>query len=437
MKKAFLVFGAILLLLGLVLLFAHRIPVELTETAHETVENQWSLSKTISVPTNISLSFRPSSEWSIPGFEEPIELPPGSGDWYYSNVKELQVNITNPQGNSTAIGIYLVCDPYGASPVTMFPDYFAVLSQDGGVTVDAGYPRAGYVEGENVVHLGRVSEKGIYTVALVLPYELQDMEVVGSTDVRYDYVSVKDSGDNTLFEDEFNDYNWTTDHWVVRNSTSDGNSETLWSVSDGQYKYYSSDVGGIQISYAGDQTWTDYTVEANATYRAGMYGPQITARLNATSGSRYSFGVYPDARAGGPNKARLLKFQDWSRSPIQLGEAGVTTDTNWHNLKMKLNGGSIKCYYDGIEVINVVDYNYTSGLIGLQTDAKAAWPWQHSPAPPEVLSLYETVSNPTYPYSQLLYAGSATMIVGAVVTGEGIRRSNRRKIDSRRKAARR
>ncbi|MCJ7506972.1 hypothetical protein MUP05_10985, partial [Candidatus Bathyarchaeota archaeon] len=58
-KKAFLVFGAILLLLGLVLLFAHRIPVESTETTHETVENQWSLSKTTSAPTNISLSFRP------------------------------------------------------------------------------------------------------------------------------------------------------------------------------------------------------------------------------------------------------------------------------------------------------------------------------------------------------------------------------------------
>lgn len=437
MKKAFLVFGAILLLLGLVLLFAHRIPVELSETTHETVENQWSLSKTISVPTNISLSFRPSSEWSIPAFEEPIELPPGSGDWYNSNVKELQVNITNPQGNSTAIGIYLVCDPYGATPVTMFPNYFAVLSQDGGITIDAGYPKAGYLQGENVVHLGRVSEKGVYTVTLVLPYELQDMEVVGSTDMRYDYVSVKDNNDNTLFGDEFSNSTQTTAQWVVRNSPSDGNSETLWSVSDGQYKYYSSGVDGMQISYAGDQTWTDYTVEANATYRAGMYGPNIMARLNVTNGSRYSFGVYPDARAGGPNKAVLLKFRDWSRPPTQLGEAVVTTDTNWHNLKMKLNGGSIKCYYDGIEVINAVDYNYTSGLIGLQTDAKTTWPWQHSPAPPEVLSLYETVSNPTYPYSQLLYAGSATMIVGALVTGEGIRRSKRRKIDSRRKSGRR
>lgn len=434
MKKAFLVSGAILLLLGLVLLFAQRIPVESTETTHETVEDQWSLSKTISVPTNISLSFRPSSEWAIPAFEEPIELPPGSGNWYYTNVKELQVNITNPQGNSTAFGIYLVCDPYGATPVTMFPNYSAVLSQDGGITVDAGYPKVGYLEGENVVHLGRVSEKGVYTVALVLPYELQDYEVVGSTDTRHDYVNVKDSGDNTLFEDEFN---LTTDHWVVRNSTSDVDSGALWSVSDGQYKYYSSDVDGIQISYAGDQTWTDYTVEANATYRAGMYGPSITARLNATSGSRYSFGLYPDARAGGPNKARLLKFQDWSRPPIQLGEAAVTTDTNWHNLKMRLNGGSIKCYYDGIEVINVVDYNYTSGLVGLQTDAKSAWPWPHSPAPPLVISLYETVSNSTYPYSQLLYPGLATIVVGAVVTGEGIRRWNRRKIDSRRKAVRR
>jgi hypothetical protein len=433
MKKALLAVGMILLLTGIILLSATKTSYESVETTHEIIRNQevWSMSKTISVPTNISLSFRPDSDWSIPAFEEPWELPPGSNQTY-NNVKQLEVNITNPQGNFTTLGIYLVCDLSSSTPVTIFPDYFSILDQSGGITVDSGYPKVGYLEEENVVHLGKTHDSGLHVVTLVLPYELQDEEVVKPTGMQYDWVNVTDNGDNIPFSDEFNDYNWTSEHWTGLDS---GIGE-YWNVSDGHYTYYSSGEEGVETTYVENRSWTDCTIETSAAFGSGVYGPRITARFNATSGERYSFGVYPDARAGGPNKVRLWKFLSWSRPPIQLAEAEVVTDTNWHILKMTLNGSSIECYYDNVLVIDVEDHDFTSGLVGLEAHAKASLLDQRPPSPPIAIALYETVSNTIYPYSQLLYIGLATTIVGvAVVVGSIIPR-HRRKADFRKRTIR-
>jgi hypothetical protein len=191
-----------------------------------------------------------------------------------------------------------------------------------------------------------------------------DLETYG-TKVNYDWVTVKNLAEDTvIFSDDFNDGSWTNSHWTVNGGT--------WSVD--VEKYLQSDLTGMgptayKNTYAGDTSWTDYAVEAEARYISGNYGSQIAARVNPMTGSRYAFWVYP-ASGGGetPNTLKLIKFTDWT-TWTELARATATTDTNWHSLKMELRGSSIRCYYDGTLAMQATDSSYSSGSIGLETSA--------------------------------------------------------------------
>jgi hypothetical protein len=160
---------------------------------------------------------------------------------------------------------------------------------------------------------------------------------------------------STLFYDYFNDSSWTSPRWTVHSG--------VWDT--GVYIQNDASVG-YKFSYAGNSSWTDYTVEAVAggVTTGSQYSAQLGARLNSTAGTRYSLWIYQST--GGPNVAKLLKWSSWS-AYVQLGtNAPVTTDIGFHNLKMVLNGNNITCYYDVNKIISKNYSSYTSGRIDFE-----------------------------------------------------------------------
>jgi len=209
-----------------------------------------------------------------------------------------------------------------------------------------------------------------------------------ATIAQYDRVTVKNlAGDTVLFNDSFNNATWTSSQWTINGGT--------WNVE--VEKYIQSDLtgtgaAGYKNSYAGDAAWTNYIVEARARYVNQNYGPQIAARLDPATGARYAFWIYPTSGQG-PNTARLLKFTDWSTWTQLAMTTSITTNTNWHTLRMELVGSSIRCYYDEALVMQVTDSSYTSGAIDVETHASGVeYDWITVKEPPVYYSSGTLVS---------------------------------------------
>jgi hypothetical protein len=169
----------------------------------------------------------------------------------------------------------------------------------------------------------------------------------------------------TLYTDQFDNPTYTQNRWTTTAGT--------WTVSSGIYSVTSA-TNQYSLTYTGNSTWTNYTIETKGRATSGSYSAQISARLNPTTGARYALWLYPST-AGGPNMARLAKFTSWTNwSPI--GEASIITDNNWHLLRMELNGNNIKCYYDNTLIINAVDSSLTSGPVTFETwESTAQYDW--------------------------------------------------------------
>jgi hypothetical protein len=177
------------------------------------------------------------------------------------------------------------------------------------------------------------------------------------------------TGGATLFSDNFDDANWTTEHWTVKSGT--------WTVQNGEY-IQNDTSSSYKNTYTGQTNWDNYVVEVKAKYVSGYYGAQVAARLDPTTGARYAFWIYPNPSYDGPNRAKLVKFSSWTSWTLMASSTSIITDNNWHVLKMELNGDNIKCYYDGNLVFDVTDSSqpYLNGAIGLETyGAEVHYDW--------------------------------------------------------------
>ncbi len=159
----------------------------------------------------------------------------------------------------------------------------------------------------------------------------------------------------SFFNDDFSNSSWTASHWTVHSGE--------WFVFSGTYGTQGL-AGQYVNTYAGDQSWSNYTVEACVRYINGSYGPQIAARLDPSTGARYALWLYPSNE--GPNVARLVKFTSWTGWSL-LEETNVVTNTDWHYTAITVNGNNIKCYYDGELIFDATDSSFGSGCIGLET----------------------------------------------------------------------
>ena len=171
----------------------------------------------------------------------------------------------------------------------------------------------------------------------------------------------------TLFSDDFSNASWTNSHWTVLSGS--------WTVNNGYYNMVGVPQQPI-YTYASDSSWSDFAVETKVQYISGDYTGELNARVNPSTGSRYSLLVCPNL--GGPDKVLLIKFSSWQDTAgTLLGQATVTTDTNWHIVRMELSGNTIKAYNDGRLVFDVIDNSYSSGTVGFESfgNSVASFDW--------------------------------------------------------------
>ncbi len=101
-----------------------------------------------------------------------------------------------------------------------------------------------------------------------------DFETWGVSQAQYDWVNVTSVSGGVLFSDDFvasgGLSNWTTSggSWNVVNGSE---------VVVGSANQYSFD-------YAGNASWSNYTVESKVMWVSGQYGGAIGARLNPVTG---------------------------------------------------------------------------------------------------------------------------------------------------------
>lgn len=158
-----------------------------------------------------------------------------------------------------------------------------------------------------------------------------------------------------LFSDNFDslpDANWTISPLGFASG---------WSFVNGAYTYNG---GGHTQSYAGNPTWTDYTVAADFQLASlNDYPGGLRGRVNTTTGSSYGVWVYPAERT-----LKLFRIGQWNIDAglSLLGQATqINIDTNWHNLRLAFQGTTIQVYYDNTLVMTATDANYAQGAVAL------------------------------------------------------------------------
>jgi hypothetical protein len=165
------------------------------------------------------------------------------------------------------------------------------------------------------------------------------------------------SASNVLFSDSFN--SGTLNNWNVSPLGLFSN----WTATSDLADYNG---GGPTQIYAGQATWSNYTVEtkfqvfSNQNYPGGLRG-----RVNLNTGACYAVWIYP-----GSNTLKLLYVTGWSiDSPgLQVLSSASVANMNpnvFHDLKLSFNGTQITVIYDGATAMQVTDTNLNSGGIAL------------------------------------------------------------------------
>jgi galactosylceramidase len=111
----------------------------------------------------------------------------------------------------------------------------------------------------------------------------------------------------------------------------------------------------------GDAAWTDYDVSADMLIETNGGFAFVMGRVGKVPG-------FSDALLRGYWFALNNATAQWElHSSSNLLVAGAATiGTNaWHNLRLAMQGSSLRCYVDGALVTNVTDYTYASGMAGM------------------------------------------------------------------------
>jgi hypothetical protein len=160
-----------------------------------------------------------------------------------------------------------------------------------------------------------------------------------------------------LFSDDFEDGN--SSGWTVASGS--------WSVvTDGTKVFKQTSTSGEAVVYAGNSTWTNYTVEAKVKlYNTGA---------NTASGiiTRYKDGSnYYLLRLHGSGKVQLYKKVAGTFTLLQ--EATQTGSANtWYTLKLVVSGSNLTGYVDGAQKVAVADSSVANGSIGARTYTQSA-----------------------------------------------------------------
>jgi hypothetical protein len=133
-----------------------------------------------------------------------------------------------------------------------------------------------------------------------------------------------------------------------------------WSVANGTYNYNGQ---GATESWAGVDSWTDYTVATDfqlsslKDYPGGLRG-----RVNTSTGASYGVWIYPHEGI-----LKLYRINQWfidaGFSLLAQSQQVAFDTTNRHNLRLSFSGSQIQVYYDNALVIQANDSTYAQGAI--------------------------------------------------------------------------
>jgi hypothetical protein len=136
-----------------------------------------------------------------------------------------------------------------------------------------------------------------------------------------------------------------------------------WSFVSGGLRYSGA---GMNQLYAGDTSWTDYTVQVQLEVDSlNNYPGGIRGRVNPGTGAGYLVWIYP-----GNSNVRLFKATGWNinNGLTELagspGVAGITAG-GLHTVALSFHGSQIQVLFDGNVVITANDSTYASGLVAL------------------------------------------------------------------------
>jgi prepilin-type N-terminal cleavage/methylation domain-containing protein len=135
---------------------------------------------------------------------------------------------------------------------------------------------------------------------------------------------------------------------------------------------------GEHRTFAGDETWTDYTIETNATLEDGGWGYGIYFR--ATDIDKANAYIFQYDERYGPGAFLFRKIVNGrEKSPFARVYARDTSfgqDFDWYdserNIKIEVVGNEYRAYVDDELVVVGTDDTYDHGMVGLRTWAKSS-----------------------------------------------------------------
>jgi hypothetical protein len=136
-----------------------------------------------------------------------------------------------------------------------------------------------------------------------------------------------------------------------------------WSVVNGAYNYNG---GGHTQSWAGDPTWTDYSVGVDFKLASvSDYPGGIRGRVNTTTGASYALWIYP-----AEGVLKLFRVGQWNIDldfTLLAQSPPISIDTNVHRVTLSFKGPQIQVYYDNVPMMQATDASYTQGAVALDT----------------------------------------------------------------------
>jgi alpha-L-arabinofuranosidase len=107
-----------------------------------------------------------------------------------------------------------------------------------------------------------------------------------------------------------------------------------WGVEDGAYRQKGNAIG---LSWAGDETWSDYTLTLKARKLSGAEGFLVC--FGRKGEDKYWWNI-----GGWGNRDHGIEF---NRTPVGRRVAGKVDPSRWYDIKVELAGQRIRCYLDG------------------------------------------------------------------------------------------
>lgn len=156
-----------------------------------------------------------------------------------------------------------------------------------------------------------------------------------------------------LFNDDFSDDDFTADPtWTVE-------SGSFSVISDGGNNVNSCT--GTSFITAGNTLWDNYTYQARMKLNATGVDGSLWFRYTNSSNS-YLCKLYND---GSGDTVELWKVVNGTTTKIASASATINNST-WYNVKVVVNGTSIKCYLDDVLKIDTTDTSFSLGKIGVK-----------------------------------------------------------------------